>query len=109
MGWNHRVIRSEDAAGVCYAIHECHYDKKGDPIPTSWTTEPASVLSETCRGLLWVLAAMTEALEHPVLEARDGKLYEVEPKKELSDDLKAVIAHGKLIGLGDYDPLVSAS
>jgi hypothetical protein len=104
MSWSYRVIRHEDDGGISYAIHECHYDKKGDTIPTSWTIEPAGVLAETRTGLFWVTAVMTEAIGQPVLEARDGKLREVEPKKALSDDLKAVLEMGKLIGTGDYDP-----
>lgn len=95
MSLNHRVIRSKDAAGVCYAIHECHYDKKGDTIPTSWTAEPASMLSETRTGLFWVMSVMAEGIGQPVLEVRDGKLVEVEPVREFTDDLKKAIGHGK--------------
>ena len=95
MSWNHRVIRTEQNGEVCYAIHECHYDKKGDTIPTSWTTEPVNVLSDTRVGLFWVLAVMTEGVAQPVLEVRDGKLVEVEPKRELTDDLKKAVAHNK--------------
>lgn len=95
MGWNHRVIRTEDKGGVCYAIHECHYDKKGDTIPTSWTEEPTSVHSETRTGLFWQLAVMTEAVAQPVLEIRDDKLVEIERVRELTDDLKKAIATNK--------------
>lgn len=93
--WNHRVIRHEDEVGVAYCIHECHYDKKGDAIPTSWTENATSVMSDTREGLFWVLAVMTEAVARPVLKIRDGKLVEIEPVKELSDSLKKAIASNK--------------
>lgn len=95
MSWNHRVIRTEDEGGICYAIHECHYDKKGDTVPTSWTSEPIAVLSETRTGLLWVLSKMAEAIQQPVLEAKDGKLVEVEPIKQFGDDLQKAISNSK--------------
>lgn len=108
MSWNYRVIRTEDEAGVCYTLHECHYNKKGDTIPTSWTVEPADVTAETRDGLMWVLSVMTEGTAQAVLEAHDGTLREVEPVKALSDDLKAVLEMGKLIGTGDYDPAAAS-
>lgn len=92
MSWNHRVIRTEDSGGVCYAIHECHYDKKGSTIPTTWTHEPVHVLSETRVGLFWVLAKMTEAVAQPVLEVQGSALVEIEPVRELTDDLKKAVA-----------------
>lgn len=95
MSWNHRVIRGEDEGGAYYRIHECHYDKKGDTIPTSWTEEPVHVQAETRSGLFWVLAVMTEAVARPVLEIRDGKLLEIEPVRELTDDLRKAIAQNK--------------
>ncbi len=95
MSWNYRVIRTEDEGDVCYAIHECYYDKKGDAIPASWTKEAVEVLSDTRVGLFWVLATMTEAVARPVLEVRDGELVEVEPVRELTDDLKKAVAANK--------------
>lgn len=96
MGWNHRVIRSEDEDGdVTYAIHECHYGKKGSSIPTMWTEEATDVSSETRVGLFWVLAKMTEAVAQPVLEVKDDKLVEVEPVRELTDDLKKAVEQNK--------------
>lgn len=95
MGWNHRVIRSEDETGVTYAVHECHYEKKGDTIPHSWTEQPAVVLSETRTGLFYVLAQMTEAVAQPILQVKDGKLIEVEPVRELTDDLTKAIKQNK--------------
>lgn len=95
MSWSYRVIRTEDEGGICYAVHECHYDKKGDTIPTSWTEQPASLLSETRTGLFWVLAVMAEAVAQPVLEAQNGVLVVVEPVRELTDDMKKAIAHNK--------------
>ena len=88
MHWNYRVIRSQqdrDAEAV-YAIHECYYETPGDKIPTSWTEQPADLLSETRSGLLLVMSKMAGAVGKPVLEERDGKLVEVEPMQELSDD-----------------------
>jgi hypothetical protein len=95
MGWSYRVIRSEDEAGIDYAIHECHYANKGDVIPVSWTEDAVEVAAETRTGLFWVLSVMTEAVAQPVLEIRDGKLIEVEPIRELTDDLKKAIAGSK--------------
>jgi hypothetical protein len=90
--WNHRVIRSEDAGGVCYAIHEVFYE---DGKAGSWTETPVEVISETRTGLFCVLARMTEAVGRPILEVQEGKLVEVEPRRELTDDLKKAIAHNK--------------
>lgn len=106
MSWNHRVIRTEDDGGPCYAIHECHYDKKGDTIPIMWTAEPTAVLSDTRHGLFWVLSVMTEAVGKPILEIDETgkKLREIEPAKELSDDLKRVLEFGKAVGNGQADP-----
>lgn len=103
MSWNYRVIRHEDDTGISYTVHECHYDQKGETIPSSWTKEPAIVMAETRDGLLWVLSVMAEAIEHPVLEVKDGKLCEVESKREFADEIKSVLAIGKLVGTGDYD------
>lgn len=93
MTWNHRVIRSEDEGGICYAIHEVQYDKNGKA--TSWTEEPVEVLSETRVGLFWVLAVMTEGVARPILEVQNGKLIEVEPVRELTDDLRRAIKNNK--------------
>lgn len=95
MSWNYRVIRTEDTTGVCYSLHECHYANKGDTIPTSWTEASADPSAETRTGLFWVLATMTEAVAQPVLEGRDGRLVEVEPERQLTDDLKKAIANNK--------------
>jgi hypothetical protein len=92
MGWNHRVIRAEQALSgefeISYAIHECFYDEKnGCTIPNGWTERPVGVFSETRGGLLAVLAQMADAIRQPVLEEKDGKLIEVEPKREFIDDM----------------------
>ena len=99
MTWNHRVIRTEDAGGPCYAIHEVIYGENGKI--EGWTEEAMTVLSETRRGLFWMLSVMTEAVAKPVLEKRGNELVEIEPAQELSDNLKAAIEHGELIGRGD--------
>lgn len=95
MSWNYRVIRSENDGEVCYAIHECFYDNKGGTIPTRCTERPVEVEAETRTGLFWVVATMTEGIAQPILEVRDGKLIEVEPVRELTDDLKKAIAQNK--------------
>lgn len=95
MSWNYRVIRSEDDLGTSYAIHECFYEKKGDTIPHRWTKEPVDVHSETRAGLFWVLAVMTEGVAKPILEEVNGSLVEVEPVRELTDDLKKAVAANK--------------
>lgn len=94
MRWNHRIIRHADEGGPSYRVHECYYDKKGDTIPTKWTADPVYVGAETRAGLFWVLSKMVEAVGQPVLEIRDGKLAEIEPAKELPDDLKKAIGSG---------------
>ena len=99
MPWNHRVIRTEDAGGPCYAIHEVVYGDDGDI--QGWTEEPVAALSETFRGLFWVLSVMTEALGKPALKIVGDKLEPVEDAMEFSDSLRAVIEHGKLIGKGE--------
>lgn len=109
MGWNYRVIRTDDNGGPCYAVHECQYANKGDTIPSSWTTDPADVLAETRDGLFWVISVIVEGLAQPVLEVRGDKLVEVEPKRQLSDDILAAISMGKLVGTGDYDPPLSTT
>jgi hypothetical protein len=38
---------------------------------------------------------MTEAVAQPVLEIQDGKLVEVEPERQLTDDLKKAISANK--------------
>lgn len=95
MTWNHRVIRSEDDGEAHYAIHECFYDNKADTIPTSWTENAVEVCSETRSGLLWVLAVMAEAVSRPILEVQGGKLVEVEPVVNSSDDLTRAIKNNK--------------
>jgi hypothetical protein len=85
MSWNYRMIRSEDGGGVCYAIHEVHYDKANKP--NGWSEEPASPVSDERSGMLEVLAKMAEAIAQPTLEAQDGKLVEVEPSRVFSDEL----------------------
>lgn len=97
MVWNYRVIRTVDderGGDVSYDICECYYENKGDTIPTGWT-DPAPVRSETRSGLLWVLAVMTEAVARPILEVQAGKIVEVEPAQELSDDLRKAIDANK--------------
>jgi hypothetical protein len=90
MSWNHRIIREEDADGYCYTVHECHYTNKADTVPTSWS--PATTVSaETRNELFWILAHMMAAVSQPVLEIRDNKLFEVEPKLELSSEVKQAI------------------
>lgn len=94
MSWNYRVIRTEHkpdrirtATEVSYAIHEAYYDKKGDTIPTRWTAEPVTVVSDDRMGLLEVLAKMAEAIRQPTLEVSGNKLVEVEPKRTFTDEL----------------------
>lgn len=96
MGWNYRVIRTfhEGTSEASYDICECHYDNKGDAIPTSWS-DPIPASSDTRTGLLWVLAVMTEGVGRPILERQGDKLVEVEPVQELSDDLRKAIGANK--------------
>lgn len=89
MNWNFRVIRSQDALGVCYAMHECPHE--GDALPTSWAPEQSPVRAGSRDDLFWTLAAMTKAISEPVLEVRDGAPVEVEPALELTEELKAAI------------------
>jgi hypothetical protein len=89
-GWNYRVMRTAEPDGKSgvYQIHEAYYEN-GEV--NGWTG-PVTVLADTSIDLLTVLAMMTEALEHPVLDAETGK--PIEPAQELSDDLRRVMAFG---------------
>jgi len=102
VSWNYRVIRFDEAGEPIYQIHECHYSRKGETIPTQWTEEPAHLISETRNGLLWSLSMMAEAVSHPVLEIHDGRLREVEPQREFGDELKRILEQAKTIGTDDH-------
>lgn len=93
MGWNYRVFRhaNPDGSGF-YMIHEAHYGAAGEVV--GWTESGASVCSDTRDEILSVLAMMADALAHPTLDGETGA--EVEPAKELSDELVRMIDLGKL-------------
>lgn len=103
MSWNYRVIRFDEECGPVYEIYECYYSRKGETIPTRWTEEPAHLISETRNGLLFSLSMMAEAVSHPVLEIHEGRLREVEPKREFGDELKRILEQAKTIGTGDHE------
>lgn len=74
MSWDYRVIEFVDPDGSPWqAIHEVHYGD-GDT-PRSYSDNPAAVVSSDSggneAGLRWVLDRMAEALDKPVLVARD--------------------------------------
>jgi hypothetical protein len=100
MNWNYRVIRTEDETGPCYAIHEVYY-RNGEP--HSWTETSVPPVSETRNGLFEVIGQMIEGIAQPVLVIIDNKLRELEPAKELSDELRRAIEQGKLLARGELD------
>lgn len=76
MTWHYRVIRS--ASGdpdepYWYDIHEVYYGDDG----TGSTVYPATVGSDTVKGLKWMIREMRACLDKPVLEEVGGKLVEV--------------------------------
>lgn len=97
MGWNYRVFRhaNPDGSGF-YMIHEAHYVAAGEV--SGWTENGAPVCADTKDEILSVIAMMADALAHPVLDADTGA--EVEPARELSDELIRMIELGKL---GPYE------
>jgi hypothetical protein len=98
MGWNYRLFRHANPDGTgFYMIHEAHYD--GGRV-AGWTESGASVCSDTREEILSVIAMMADALAHPTLDGETGA--DVEPAKELSDELVRMIELGKL-GPWDLD------
>lgn len=80
--WSYRVIRHREGVygdTFYFEIHECHYDKKTDAIPTSWAAEPSHPGGETLDELKQDWMMMARAMLLPVLEIVDGKLREVAP------------------------------
>lgn len=91
--WNFRVIRHrndiaeripaitqaeviEAGEEFYFEIHECHYEKKSDTVPDSYSP-PCTVGSTTMEGMAWQLLHMSAAWCKPILEIVDGKLREV--------------------------------
>jgi hypothetical protein len=92
MGWNYRVLRSEDDGEVCYAIHEVYY-KDGKPVTSA--KNASGIFSETRSGLFEVIAMMADALDQPILQWIGDQLVEVEFKQELTDDIRRVMKNHK--------------
>lgn len=67
MNWNHRVVRMDDEDGTLL-LAEVFYDDTGKN-PVGYT-EPF-MCSESMEGLRQLLTDLTDALEKPVLEAKD--------------------------------------
>ena len=77
MKWNHRVIFHDNGPdNQWYGIHECFYDHPKDDVPTSWTTNPGVVVSDSTDGLFWVLECMRRAVEKATLVIDGDKLRE---------------------------------
>jgi len=67
--WNYRVIRHVPTSGVglvSYAIHEVHYDDRGEPIAVS--ESPIRLVADSPSDLLADLELMREAARRPTLD-----------------------------------------
>jgi len=94
MGWNFRIMRTDEQAGPFYRIVEV-YDN-----PHGWS-EASSPCGETRDELSRDIAWMIKALTLPVI---DKKGKEVEPEAILADDLLAA-----MVGDGPWEKLLSPS
>ena len=65
--WNFRVVKTGDML----SIHEVHYGSGDDAHPIGCSTNPTPVLSEDIEGIKWVLNAMLDALNKPILTDED--------------------------------------
>jgi hypothetical protein len=66
MTWNDRVIRTEDEAGVAYAIYEVYDNDAGEP--EARTEHPSYPAGETLEELDEDLQHDLAALQQPVLD-----------------------------------------
>lgn len=70
MGWNHRVIVTEESViggdnQLEFALHEVYYDKQGKP--NGLTKNPSRISGESLEALEWYIDKMKLALEKPIL------------------------------------------
>lgn len=69
MSWNYRVIRTNDGEEDYFAIHECFYDKHGNPDAT--TVEAITVGGGSIEELRETLQLMLNCLDKPSLTVID--------------------------------------
>lgn len=62
-------------SGDEYSIREVYYDKNGKP--TSWTSQPQYLCSETVEGLMDDMLLLKQAFKRPILEEHLNTLVEV--------------------------------
>lgn len=69
MTWNYRVMKKNIAGEDCYAIHEVHYDVKGNKEHTVEDVSAGNM--ESVAELRTVLQMMLEACDEPALSSKD--------------------------------------
>lgn len=82
--WNYRLVKlrndNEGWGGSEYAIHEVHYDKRGNP--WAMTADPATFHSETPEGVIECLErALAAAKTRPVFDEPEEGKWPGEPPK----------------------------
>lgn len=76
MGWNHRILASEQDGETYLEIHEVHYKKDK---PVSYTANAITVGAEDLKGITWVLDKMKECMKKPILWKGDKFPNEYNP------------------------------
>jgi hypothetical protein len=75
MGWNHRILVTEEENLVdgstyeYFQLHEVYYDDDG--IPDGATKNPITIGAETFGGIEWTVDKIKECLEKPILWGDD--------------------------------------
>ena len=64
--WNHRVVKTQDGAEVCYGIHEAYYDDNGEVV--TWTVRPVPVAGNSIQDLRKTLEQMLECLDKEIID-----------------------------------------
>ena len=64
--WNHRVVKTQYNAEVCYGIHEAYYDDNRKVV--SWTMRPVEVEGKSIQDLRKTLEQMLECLDKEVID-----------------------------------------
>ena len=67
--WNHRVVKTQYNAEVCYGIHEAYYDDNGEVV--TWTVRPVPVAGNSIQDLRKTLEQMLECLNKEVIDDRE--------------------------------------
>lgn len=85
MTWNYRIIVKHSEHPVnegerYFEIHECHYEKRKDTLPTSWSKDAVLPMGQDkVKELKADLKMMLKACEKPVLIEKGDKIEEWKP------------------------------